>query len=80
MRKFTLRKETTQYWFARSEDKLLALTEALESKHSVRVDVIAIDLSHADAAKQVFEQTEQLQFTIDVLVNNAGIGGHGKFH
>lgn len=65
---------------ARSEDKLLALTEALSSKHSVRVDIIAIDLSQADAAKQVFEQTEQLQLTMDLLVNNACFGGEGKFH
>ncbi len=65
---------------ARSEDKLNDLKQQLESKHNVKVTVIAADLSKPDSAEYVFTHTEALGLHIDILVNNAGIGGHGKFH
>jgi short-subunit dehydrogenase len=42
--------------------------------------VITSDLSKPDAAQVLFEQTEALGLQIDTLINNAGFGGHGKFH
>ena len=65
---------------ARSEDKLNELKLELEKKHKISVDVIAIDLAKPDSALEVFKTTEKLGLTISVLVNNAGFGGHGKFH
>ena len=65
---------------ARSENKLNELKFELESCYKITAHVIAIDLSEADAAKKVFETTEALGLEIDVLINNAGFGGHGKFH
>lgn len=65
---------------ARSEDKLNELKLELEKKHKISVDVIAIDLAKPDSALEVFKTTEKLGLTINVLVNNAGFGGHGKFH
>ena len=65
---------------ARSEDKLLALKQELEDKYKVAVHVLATDLGTVTAAQEVFEQTESLGLEIEVLVNNAGFGGHGKFH
>jgi len=65
---------------ARSLDKLEKLKVELESQHKISVVVIAEDLSHPDSALRVFEKTEQLGLTIDVLINNAGFGGHGLFH
>lgn len=65
---------------ARSEDKLVTLKTELEAEHNVTVHVIATDLATVNAAQEVFEQTEALGLEVDVLINNAGFGGHGKFH
>ena len=65
---------------ARSKDKLEALAEELKAAHSIEVMVITEDLSVPNAASHVFKQTEALGIKVDVLINNAGFGGHGKFH
>jgi len=65
---------------ARSADKLEALKQELESAHAVKVVVIAEDLSVAGAAQRVFSATEAAGVQVDLLINNAGFGGHGKFH
>jgi short-subunit dehydrogenase len=65
---------------ARSEAALAALKDELESKYGVTVMVIIEDLSVPGAAQRVFERTEKEGVEIDVLINNAGVGGHGKFH
>lgn len=64
---------------ARSKDKLEALAEGLRTKFHINVDVIAQDLSTRDAAAQLTLATEERGLTIDVLINNAGFGGHGQF-
>lgn len=65
---------------ARGKVKLEKLKTELESKHKVSVMVIPQDLSVAGSAQQVFQATEQAGVKVDVLINNAGFGGHGKFH
>ena len=65
---------------ARSADKLDALKTELELARRVKVHVIAEDLAIAGAAQRVYEKTEAMQLQVDVLINNAGFGGHGKFH
>lgn len=65
---------------ARSSDKLNALKAELEAAHNVSVTVIAEDLAVAGAADKVFAATEAAGIRVDVLINNAGFGGHGKFH
>ncbi|WP_394147062.1 SDR family NAD(P)-dependent oxidoreductase [Shewanella atlantica] len=65
---------------ARSKDKLEALKNELEIQYKVNVFVLAEDLSQADSAKNIFNQTEALGLQIDTLINNAGFGGHGLFH
>ncbi|MFM2592837.1 SDR family oxidoreductase [Vibrio harveyi] len=65
---------------ARSQDKLEALAAELRDKHKVQVFVIVEDLTEAESASRVFEQTEAQGLQIDMLINNAGFGGHGKFH
>jgi short-subunit dehydrogenase len=65
---------------ARSEDKLNELKAELESAHSITATVIAADLAQPEAAKKIFAATEAAGLQIDVLINNAGFGGHGKFH
>jgi short-subunit dehydrogenase len=65
---------------ARSRDKLDALKQELEAAHGIRATVIAADLAAPGAARSVFEQTEALGIRVDLLINNAGFGGHGLFH
>lgn len=65
---------------ARSKDKLDSIASELRDKHGVTVTVIAQDLSLPDSAQQVFSQTQALGIQVDTLINNAGFGGHGKFH
>jgi short-subunit dehydrogenase len=65
---------------ARREGKLNALKTELESVHGITATVIAEDLAQPDAAEKIFAATEAMGLQIDVLINNAGFGGHGKFH
>lgn len=65
---------------ARSEEKLKELKTELENNHGISVMVIAADLAVPDSADQIFAATEEAGLEIDILINNAGFGGHGKFH
>ena len=65
---------------ARSEDKLNKLKSELESTHGITATVMVADLAEPDAAAKIFAATEDAGLQIDVLINNAGFGGHGKFH
>ena len=64
---------------ARSADKLNALADELRHQYGVKVAVIAKDLVQSNAATEIFAETERLGITVDILMNNAGIGGHGRF-
>ena len=65
---------------ARSEEKLKELKSELENSHGISVLVIAADLALPDSAARIFAATEEAGLEIDILINNAGFGGHGKFH
>mgnify|MGYP001812012136 CR=1 FL=1 len=65
---------------ARSEDKLNGLKSELENNYKIKVMVIGADLAHPESAVQIFSATEEAGLQIDILINNAGFGGHGKFH
>jgi len=65
---------------ARSEAKLNRIKSDFEANYGIKVNVIASDLAKSESAKQVFDKTEELGIQVDVLINNAGFGGHGKFH
>jgi len=64
---------------ARSKSKLDDLKSELESKYKVNVLVIAKDLSAANSAQEVYEETTQKGIPIDYLINNAGFGDFGMF-
>jgi uncharacterized protein len=64
---------------ARSESILNDIRADLEKSHNVKVKVIRADLSEPDSASKIFEATESEGIQIDILINNAGFGGHGKF-
>ncbi|HVK23234.1 MAG TPA: SDR family oxidoreductase [Actinokineospora sp.] len=62
---------------ARREDKLEALAVELRAEHGRKVDVLAADLSAEGAARELVARVDALGRTVDVLVNNAGIGTQG---
>ncbi len=65
---------------ARSQAKLEALKAELESQFDINVTVLPADLAKPDSAHSLFAQTEAAGIQIDILINNAGFGGHGHFH
>ena len=64
---------------ARNESKLKVLAEQLIRQHQIKVEYIVADLSQADAAQKLFEETQARQLEIEMLINNAGIGSGGEF-
>lgn len=62
---------------ARSADKLAGLAEELTAEHGVEVRQIIADLAQPGGVGTVLGQLGDRP--VDVLVNNAGIGGQGKF-
>jgi uncharacterized protein len=64
---------------ARSEAKLRQLATDLVREHSIKVEVIAADLSVRDAAPQLADILKQRNILINLLVNNAGFGARGEF-
>lgn len=65
---------------ARSEKALNELKADITRQYKNEVVVIAMDLTQPGAGKQVFAQVQSLGIQVDVLINNAGFGGLGKFH
>ncbi|RCJ16738.1 oxidoreductase [Nostoc sp. ATCC 43529] len=72
-------RKTNLVLVARSEDKLNQLAKELKEKYKVQIDVIAKDLTEANAAAGVFDATKTKGLTIDLLINNAGFGYYGDF-
>lgn len=79
-------KELARYHAARGGDVILtarraetleALKTELESEHGVSAHVFALDLGGAGAARQLYDTVKDAGLTVDVLINNAGFGGHG---
>jgi short-subunit dehydrogenase len=64
---------------ARSEDKLRAMAHALSEQYGIRAECIPVNLGHVNAAQEVYRQTQTLGMTVDLLVNNAGMGTYGRF-
>jgi short-subunit dehydrogenase len=65
---------------ARREEALNALKQELEKAHGISATVLVADLAAPGAAQKIFAATEEAGLQIDILINNAGFGGHGKFH
>lgn len=65
---------------ARRLDKLETLKAELEDEHGATVHVLSKDLTHPEAAQEVYDHIKSEGWTVDFLINNAGFGGVGKFH
>jgi uncharacterized protein len=64
---------------ARSEEKLNNLAEEINREYTVHCAVIATDLSFPRSPREIWEELDEKKIQVDVLVNNAGFGTHGKF-
>ena len=64
---------------ARSEDKLIALCNELGRLSGVRAQYVTMDLTEANAAARLLEETQKRELVIDMLINNAGFGSMGDF-
>ena len=64
---------------ARNETKLNELKQELETQYKIKVVTMAKDLSLADAALDIYNQTKEKSIFIDYLINNAGFGDFGMF-
>lgn len=64
---------------ARTESKLRALADELQSSYGVRADYLTLDLSADDAGSQLFDETTGRGIGVDLLINNAGFGSFGEF-
>lgn len=63
---------------ARREAALSDLNTELERNHNITAHVMALDIGAAGGAEELLEAVNDLGIQIDVLINNAGFGGHGK--
>ena len=52
----------------------------LEEAYNIEATVIVADLSQVDSAEKIFQTTEEKKIQVDILINNAGFGGYGKFY
>ncbi len=61
----------------RNEEQLQAVKKNVEEKFKKIAYIIASDLSVHGAAEQLYNHVVQQGFTVDVLINSAGLGAHG---
>ena len=64
---------------ARRRQRLANLHRKLCAEHGVEIEVIAADLTQPDAPQRIFDFTQKRGITVDLLVNNAGVGSYGEF-
>lgn len=57
---------------------LESFSDELRKNYPVDVHHLSIDLTKRKSPQKVFEYTQQHQLTINILVNNAGLGFNGK--
>jgi len=62
------------------QEQLNALKKELEGNHGIKVQVIVKDLSLPESPKEIYDEIKKAGIKIEILINNAGFGGVGKFH
>jgi hypothetical protein len=63
---------------ARRKERLDSLAAELAAK-GTEVRIVAADLNDPDAPRQIYDATEGAGLTVDILINNAGLGQFGEF-
>jgi hypothetical protein len=62
---------------ARREDALKELKAKLEKEFDIKAHVFSHDLGTAEGAQALYDDVKAAGLTVDILINNAGFGGHG---
>ncbi len=65
---------------ARREAELNTLKAELEAAHGITAHVFPCDLAQPGAAETLYAAVKAAGHRVDVLINNAGFGGHGRHH
>lgn len=65
---------------ARRQVILESLKTELEQRFNIKVKLIVKDLTQSTSALEIYNELKADGIQIDYLINNAGFGGHGKFH
>jgi short-subunit dehydrogenase len=64
---------------ARTQPALDAVAREISAAHGVRAEVLTADLADPAAPDALFAEVMRRGFSVDVLVNNAGLGGLAPF-
>jgi uncharacterized protein len=64
---------------ARNRNALRALASELLSRYNAEVWISPKDLAHPAAPLELYQELQEANVVLDVLVNNAGFGGEGPF-
>ena len=64
---------------ARNTTALETLAAELRREHKTEVHVIMADLTRPESPQNIFDELQGRGIIVDVLVNNAGFGLHGRF-
>ena len=64
---------------ARNTASLETLAAEIRREHKIEVRVITADLSQPESPQKIFDELSAQKISVDVLVNNAGFGLHGRF-
>ncbi|MEM6408300.1 MAG: SDR family oxidoreductase [Pseudomonadota bacterium] len=62
---------------ARRAEQLNALKAELEKEHDIAAYVFALDLGAEGGAQELIDKVEATGLEVEILINNAGFGGHG---
>jgi short-subunit dehydrogenase len=63
---------------ARSENLLAEVAQCLSGTHKIQSDYLAVDLAQADSAEKIFDWCTLNNYSVSILINNAGFGLSGK--
>ncbi|UWZ82000.1 SDR family NAD(P)-dependent oxidoreductase [Occallatibacter riparius] len=64
---------------ARRKERMEALAAELRGR-GVEVLIVAADLNYPAAPRQIYDATEGAGISVDILINNAGLGLYGALH
>lgn len=64
---------------AQHKNKLTEAAQELKSKYGINVWTIQKDLAHDNAAQELYDEVKEIGRTVNILVNDAGVGQGGMF-
>ena len=64
---------------ARNRGALHELADELQSRYSITIRISPKDLAHPASPAELYQELQEAGIVLDVLVNNAGFGGSGRF-